>query len=44
MNEVPERGEIEDAIKWMKKSAPGENDVRREYKRSAHEKVKSRVI
>ena len=41
MNEVPVREEIEDA---MKESAPGENDVRRGYIRSAHEEVKSRVI
>ena len=44
MNEVPVREEIDDAIKDVKKSAPGENDVRRGYIRSAHEEVKSRVI
>ena len=44
MNEVPVREEIEDAMKEMKESALGENDVRRGYIRSAHEEVKSRVI
>ena len=31
MNEVSVREEIEDAMKVMKESAPGENDVRRGY-------------
>ena len=44
MNEVPVREEIDDAMKEMKKSAPGENGVRRGFVRSAHEEVKSRVI
>ena len=41
---MPVKEEIEDAMKEMKKSAPGENGVRRDYIRSAHEEMKSRVI
>ena len=44
MNEVPVLEEIEDAMKEMKKLAPGDAGVKRGYIRSAHEEVKSRVI
>ena len=44
MNEVPEREEIEEAMKDMSESAPGEDGVRIGYIRNACERVKERVI
>ena len=44
MNEVPEREEIEEAMKEMKESAPGEEGVRIGYIRFACEEMKARII
>ena len=44
MNEVPEREEIEEAMKEMCESAPGEDGVRISYIRNACERVKERGI
>ena len=44
MNVVPSRGEIEEAMKEMKESAPGEDGVRMFFIRCACQEVKERVI